>query len=163
MSNKGLRFVWMSSIRNTQLISQHRNRNLLVNLKLSCGQKWRPMLLRCTLLPKMSPKQTKRSPPASPVRRSRRVARRPPEVDPQQWPGLHDRAKDRVRNYVSASASENKNDGKLISCLIAFLEWLPEGGRESLARDLVECDDDTDVYDIFDNFRTGLVYASKFR
>jgi hypothetical protein len=52
---------------------------------------------------------------------------------------------------------------KLQPSLNAFIEWLPEGGRESVARDIISAITDKDLYDVFKNLLTGLAAPSKSR
>ena len=47
----------------------------------------------------------------------------------------------------------------------AFLDFLPEGGRESVARDVLKCGDDDDdgrLYEVFRDLKTALLQPSKF-
>jgi hypothetical protein len=41
------------------------------------------------------------------------------------------------------------------------VEWLPEGGRESVARDIVNASTDENLYAVFHNLLTGLAAPSK--
>lgn len=74
------------------------------------------------------------------------------------WPELADRAKKRVRQYVAGNRGESED--KLIACLLAMIDWLPQGGRESAARDIVNCDDDDKLYGVFANYCSGLLAPS---
>lgn len=80
-----------------------------------------------------------------------------PEI-PENWPELQIEAASRLEQYVP----QQKDDERLKACLLAFLQWLPEGGRESLARDILQCNTDEDLYKVFLNLRTGLLYTSKY-
>jgi hypothetical protein len=76
----------------------------------------------------------------------------------ETWPALANRARTRIGRYVAGI----RDDGKLVACLRAFVDWLPEGGRESVARDILECDTDEMLYGVFDNLRRGLLHSSTF-
>jgi hypothetical protein len=52
---------------------------------------------------------------------------------------------------------------RLQPSLNAFIEWLPEGGRESVARDIISATTDKDLYDVFKNLLTGLAAPGKSR
>lgn len=124
--------------------------------------------------PKSAKHKSQPPPSPSPPRKSRRLAglspepsgdRRPstngtlstqPEL-PDNWLELKTQAASRLSAYTPSQ----KDDEKLTACLLAFLDWLPDGGRESLARDIVQCDTDDGLYAMFLNFRTGLLYTSK--
>lgn len=69
-------------------------------------------------------------------------------------------AKKRITKYQSQNRLHEEN---LQPSLNAFLEWLPEGGRESIARDIINATTDKALYDVFNNLLTGLVLPSKFR
>ncbi|KAH8815223.1 hypothetical protein F5884DRAFT_771587 [Xylogone sp. PMI_703] len=78
---------------------------------------------------------------------------------PEDWPAVANSARKRINEYIPTS--RGALEGKLKDCLIAFLEHLPEGGRESLAGDITKCDDGDELYDVFANLCTGLLYPMK--
>lgn len=46
--------------------------------------------------------------------------------------------------------------------LNAALDWLPRGGREALAEDIIHAEDDKSLWDIFHDFRNAMLQACKF-
>lgn len=78
---------------------------------------------------------------------------------PETWESLKSAAKARVDNYTPA---DRAHDALLCSSLHAFLEWLPEGGRESVARDITNSITDDSLWRVFHNLLTGLLYPSKY-
>jgi hypothetical protein len=75
-------------------------------------------------------------------------------------PALVEAAKERIARYQSQN---RVNEEKLQPSLNAFVEWLPEGGRESVARDITNATTDKDLYAVFYNLLTGLALPSKSR
>ncbi|OJJ47740.1 hypothetical protein ASPZODRAFT_63861 [Penicilliopsis zonata CBS 506.65] len=75
-------------------------------------------------------------------------------------PGLVDAAKERVGNY---QAQNRPNEDKLQPGLLAFLEWLPDHGCISLARDILKLNSDKDLYDVYHNLLTALATPMKAR
>lgn len=72
-----------------------------------------------------------------------------------EWQSLLASANERVDRYVE---TKEKDEDKLLKDgLKALLEWLPEGGRESLARDVADTDTDQALFDVFHNLLTCLV------
>lgn len=69
--------------------------------------------------------------------------------------GVLPSAIERVDRYVETK--ENDEDNLLKDGLKALLEWLPEGGRESLARDVINTDTDQALFEVFHNLLTCLV------
>ena len=76
----------------------------------------------------------------------------------ETWPTLVVAAKERIARYQS---QDRIHEEKLKPSLNAFVEWLPEKGRESVARDIVNSTTDEDLYDVFHNLLTGLALPSK--
>jgi hypothetical protein len=75
-------------------------------------------------------------------------------------PALVEAAKERITRYQSQN---RVNEEKLQTSLNAFIEWLPEGGLESVARDIINATTDEDLYNVFHNLLTGLALPSKSR
>ncbi|OJD13864.1 hypothetical protein AJ78_05735, partial [Emergomyces pasteurianus Ep9510] len=65
---------------------------------------------------------------------------------------------DRVNKYIPAN---RKHDDKVVSTLLAFLEWLPDEGKLSFSRDVLACDNDDKLHAVFWNLVTGLLYQMK--
>lgn len=66
-------------------------------------------------------------------------------------------AKERILEYVPDGRPD---EDKLPAALEAFLTWLPEGGRESLARDITNAADDQALHQVYHNL-TGLAVPSE--
>jgi hypothetical protein len=118
-------------------------------------------------------RQQSESSPASPRKKSRRLQGRSPSPIPREvsvlttdtessgtWPSLEEAAKARIAKY---QPHNRVHEEKLQPSLNAFVEWLPEGGRESVARDIINTTTDKDLYDVFHNLLTGLAVPSKSR
>ncbi|GAD93185.1 hypothetical protein ANI_1_1262034 [Paecilomyces variotii No. 5] len=67
-------------------------------------------------------------------------------------------AKQRLDIYVR---QEDRADSKLVVGLKAFLDHLPEGGRETMARNILESKDDQELYRVFHNLLAGLLATMK--
>ncbi|KAN0077866.1 hypothetical protein V8E54_006170 [Elaphomyces granulatus] len=65
-------------------------------------------------------------------------------------------ARDRASNYVPTG--RGSDEANLTPCLHAFLEFLPEEGVVSVAR---ACQNDDDLYKVFNNLCTALLYPMK--
>jgi hypothetical protein len=78
----------------------------------------------------------------------------------ETWPSLAAAAMERTAKYQSRHRAY---DQILQASLDAFVNWLPAGGRESVARDIVDATTDKDLYDVFHNLFTGLALPSKSR
>jgi hypothetical protein len=78
----------------------------------------------------------------------------------ETWPSLAEVAKARIAKYQTQN---RPNEDKLQSALNAFVQWLPEGGRESVARDIIEAISDEDLYSAFRSLFTALAVPSKSR
>jgi uncharacterized membrane protein YccC len=78
----------------------------------------------------------------------------------EAWKTLAEEARERITAYQSQNRVDEE---KLKPSLDAFLEWLPEGGRESMARDIINTKTDEDLYSVFKNLVTGLAVPSKSR
>ncbi|KAK2799929.1 hypothetical protein FQN50_008322 [Emmonsiellopsis sp. PD_5] len=63
------------------------------------------------------------------------------------------------KQYVQAN---RKNDDKVIPTLLALLEWLPDEGKTSFARDILDTsDNDDDLHAVFWNLVCGLLSPMK--
>jgi hypothetical protein len=78
----------------------------------------------------------------------------------ETWLSLAETAKARITKY---QPQNRVYEEKLQPSLIAFVEWLPEGGRESIARDIVDASTDEDLYAVFHDLLAGLAVPSKSR
>lgn len=78
----------------------------------------------------------------------------------EAWTELAEAARERITTYQSQNRVDEE---KLKPSLDAFLEWLPEGGRESMATDIINTKTDEDLYSVFKNLLTGLAAPSKSR
>ncbi|KAJ9391484.1 hypothetical protein DTO063F5_1094 [Paecilomyces variotii] len=78
---------------------------------------------------------------------------------PESWPDLARRAKEKINQYECIPFLD---DEKLVPCMIALLDYLPEGGRESTARDILSCEGNKKkLYDVFQNICSCLLFAMK--
>ncbi|OJJ46525.1 hypothetical protein ASPZODRAFT_132593 [Penicilliopsis zonata CBS 506.65] len=103
----------------------------------------------------MDPLKRKRSSP-QPSRRSARLQ----ALHSSESSGLLTAAKDRIAHYTD---QQRPHEDKLKAALAAFLDWLPDGGRESVARDIVNATTDDQLHAVFYNLLTGLVMPMKVR
>ena len=76
----------------------------------------------------------------------------------EDWTTLAEEARERISTYKT---KDRPNEKKLQPSFNAFLKWLPEGGRESMARDIINATTDEDLYSVFNNLVTGLAVPSK--
>lgn len=88
----------------------------------------------------------------------------PISVDPADqpdWETLNSQAKARIDKYIPC---DDRADHLLVPTLHAFLVWLPQAGREKVARDILADPSRTDegLYGIYDHLRTSLLVPSKF-
>ena len=72
---------------------------------------------------------------------------------------LEQDARAKIQDYGSQS---RQHDKLVKSGLLAFLTWLPEAGKTSLARDVIEASSEQQLYDAFLNLLTGLASPSKY-
>ncbi|KAL1869246.1 hypothetical protein Plec18167_007912 [Paecilomyces lecythidis] len=88
----------------------------------------------------------------------------------RRWPSIAHRAKERINRYEPSADGSTPLEGnekprmadqKLKSCMVALLDWLPEDGRDSAAREILECETDDMLYDLFENIRTCLLAPLK--
>lgn len=77
------------------------------------------------------------------------------------WSTLAAKAQARVSQYKPQQHQQHANF--LPVSLNAFITWLPEGGRECLARDIIGSKSDNELYDIFSNLLTGPATPSESR
>ncbi|KAJ5170266.1 uncharacterized protein N7500_003049 [Penicillium coprophilum] len=69
-----------------------------------------------------------------------------------------------ARTRIHAYENQSLRDETLLkSGLNAFLTWLPEAGRTSIARDIIGTSSDRELYDVFMNLFTGLAVPMKSR
>lgn len=62
------------------------------------------------------------------------------QIEPlKTWPDVEDQTKAWINQYVPANRPVEE---KLIHCLHVFLQWLPEGGGEFIARDARDAETD---------------------
>ncbi|RAL02491.1 HNH endonuclease signature motif containing protein, partial [Aspergillus ibericus CBS 121593] len=78
----------------------------------------------------------------------------------ETWPSLRKEAEARIANYTH---QKRPNEDKLQASLNAFLQWLPEGGRESIARDIVGASTDDKLHEGFSNLLSALAMPMKTR
>jgi hypothetical protein len=78
---------------------------------------------------------------------------------PESWTVLSDLARRRVNRYETKS--RGSLESKLTACLLACIDYLPDGGKESLARDIRKADTDDDLYAVFSSLCTGLLCPSR--
>ncbi|EPS28858.1 hypothetical protein PDE_03804 [Penicillium oxalicum 114-2] len=122
----------------------------------------------------MAPPKRRASSLAPPLRRSRRL-QETPQPPPQQlgrglsimstdtetpekWKTLAGAAKVRTARY---RPEKRPHENLLQPSLDAFVDWLPEGGRESVARDINDAKIDEELHDVFMNLFTGLAIPMK--
>lgn len=77
---------------------------------------------------------------------------------PENWKTLAGAAKVRTARY---RPEKRPHENLLQPSLDAFVDWLPEGGRESVARDINDAKIDEELHDVFMNLFTGLAIPSK--
>lgn len=84
-------------------------------------------------------------------------------VDPASqgtWQEQKKLAETRIDEYKDCSRPNEKG---LAKTLRAALNWLPQGGRDQLAKDIIDVDkDDEALWAVFDNLRTAVIEACKF-
>ncbi|KAJ5888103.1 hypothetical protein N7495_008144 [Penicillium taxi] len=98
------------------------------------------------LTPRKSPRKHQ------PVTPKRELSLMSTDID-HDWSTLEASAKLRVEAYNPAS---RPSEDKLKSSLIALIKWLPQGGRDSLARDILDSKTDEELHAVFFNLLTGL-------
>jgi hypothetical protein len=69
-------------------------------------------------------------------------------------------ARDKINHYVPTG--RGSDEANLAPCLHAFVKFLPEEGTVSVARDIMACRSDDDLYQVSNNLCTALIYPSKF-
>ncbi|PWY94993.1 hypothetical protein BO94DRAFT_620492 [Aspergillus sclerotioniger CBS 115572] len=104
-----------------------------------------------------------------PLRRSARLkARRTCEPDDLQPKGpstevsnnVLTAAKDRIARYTD---QRRPHEDSLKPGLAAFLAWLPDGGREAIAEDIVNAITDDQLYAVFSTLLTAILIPMKTR
>ncbi|KAK2788760.1 hypothetical protein FQN52_006516 [Onygenales sp. PD_12] len=121
----------------------------------------------------MAPPKRKAKPtlPNQPTRKSARLAQQHPRGlsrlsttshhdPPDAWTALAEQAKARVSAYRRHGKPHEEN---LQPSLNAFIDWLPEKGWESIARDILDAKTDGALYAVFHNLLTALVAPMKAR
>jgi hypothetical protein len=81
----------------------------------------------------------------------------PPVTSEEELHRLVSDAKRRVGEYLPTRGDQ---DCKLPDLLAACVDHLPSGGRESLARDIIECTDDSALFDVYNNIYSALILPS---
>lgn len=79
----------------------------------------------------------------------------------ETWAALAAATKPRISKYQSQN--NLLHEDKFQPLLNAFVDWIPEGGREFVARYIVNASTNEDLYDVSRNLLTGLVAPSKSR
>jgi hypothetical protein len=103
-------------------------------------------------------------------RQSRRIRGKPPSPNhqppsasaistPDNRPSLVDQAKERINSY---QPEDRQHEDELQSGLMAFLEHLPEDGRDSLAGEIINAPSDNVLHGVFHNLLTALAAPCKF-
>ncbi|PGH11310.1 hypothetical protein AJ79_04926 [Helicocarpus griseus UAMH5409] len=73
-------------------------------------------------------------------------------------PDLIKSAKQKINAYFPTG----KQDEKLPACLNAFLDYLPETGCKSVAKDVLQCGDDSEMlFEVFENLYTSFLVPMK--
>ncbi|OJD13515.1 hypothetical protein AJ78_06041 [Emergomyces pasteurianus Ep9510] len=93
-----------------------------------------------------------------PLSRTSGISTLSTEPGDETWKMLSSQAADRINKYIQVN---RKNDDKVISTLLAFLEWLPDEGKLSFAWDILACNNDDDLHAVFWNLVTGLLFQMK--
>lgn len=70
-----------------------------------------------------------------------------------------EKARERISNY---SNQERLHETKLKAALDASLQWLPNGGKEALASDILDATTDDKLHEIFFNILTILAWPGKW-
>lgn len=129
----------------------------------------------CPLQPLTMPKRKHESSPPPPPRSSTRP-RQPRRISPSQgtfcsepsfaqtevektedgWNDLKARTHERLSRYEVTKESE-----KLQDCFGGLLNWLPPGGRNSIAHDILDAESDEMLLATYENIRTCLLQPSK--
>ncbi|PYH38326.1 uncharacterized protein BO87DRAFT_412932 [Aspergillus neoniger CBS 115656] len=68
-----------------------------------------------------------------------------------------EKARERISRY---SNQERLHETKLKATLDASLQWLPDGGKEALASDILDATSDDKLHEIFFNVLTILVWPA---
>ncbi|KAF7719036.1 Uncharacterized protein PECH_000218 [Penicillium ucsense] len=101
-------------------------------------------------------RQTERPPPALFSRSS--ISSVEP-ASPNRWEELKAQALKRINEYKCYG---REYEDKLKNVLTEALRWLPEGGRDALAQDIIDVrEDDNMLYDVFANLRTAIMEAAQ--
>lgn len=75
---------------------------------------------------------------------------------------LVSKSRERVNRFSPTSSM--RNSGLLIKTLHAFLDFLPQKGQLSIVRDINLCgEDDTKLFNVFENLCTALLVPSKLK
>ncbi|PYH93147.1 hypothetical protein BO71DRAFT_328422 [Aspergillus ellipticus CBS 707.79] len=77
---------------------------------------------------------------------------------PTDWDALKVQAQTRVQKDAP---SDRQNEEMLVDCLFACLKWLPDGGRESLAREIIISETDGSLWKVYQNLLANLLYPMK--
>ena len=74
-----------------------------------------------------------------------------------EWDKLAADAKAKIKSY---SHIPDKQDEKLPNLLNALIDLLPDGGRDSIAHDIVKCSTSTELFEVYNNLYTALLLPS---
>lgn len=80
--------------------------------------------------------------------------------DPEDWKELATSAKERIASY-KPTRRHHKDELPIQRALNAFVDHLPQDGRESVARDILKANTDDQLYEVFMNLYTGLAVPSE--
>ncbi|KKZ66660.1 hypothetical protein EMCG_00223 [[Emmonsia] crescens] len=94
----------------------------------------------------------------NPLSKTRGISILSTESGDETWEVLSSQATDRINKYIQA---DRRHDDKVIPTLLAFLKWLPDGGKTSFARDILNSNNDDELHAVFWNLVTGLLYPMK--
>lgn len=73
---------------------------------------------------------------------------------------LVEQATDRVNTYIPSSDTNWPSQANLVSTLGAFIKFLPQSGKMSIAKDIIQAKTDDDLYAVYNNLVTGLLCPS---
>ena len=81
-------------------------------------------------------------------------------TDSESLPALLIAARQRISEY---QMQNRPFENIMQSSLNALLDYLPDSGLESMARDILQTNTDDDLYNVFHNIFTGLAKPSRFK
>lgn len=80
-------------------------------------------------------------------------------VSENTWREHKSNAETRLDQYKLDGRTDEKF---LVRTLKAALNWLPEGGRDKLAEDILRAEDDSVIWKVFTNFRSAVLEAGEY-